>query len=115
MKPIDLFTVIIRTVGLLVSLTGSARLFWGLLNLVLGGPASVSGMLIVGIPMLSVGLWLLRLQAYDLIGLGSDCIELCQSYAHSLAIRNTSAASDHYFLCHLSQDDRRTLTCERSR
>ena len=60
MKPVEIFAIVIRTVGLIVSLIGSAILFWALLNLVLGGPASPGGGIIVGVPILLCGLWLLR-------------------------------------------------------
>ncbi len=60
MKPADVFVVVVRTIGLVVCLVAGAILFWALLNLVLGGPASVLGLVIVGIPVLGIGLWLLR-------------------------------------------------------
>ena len=60
MKPVEVFAIVVRTVGLIVSLAAAAILFWGLLNLVLGGPVSAGGMIIVGVPKLLVGLWLLR-------------------------------------------------------
>jgi len=60
MKPVEVFAIVIRTVGLIVFLVATAILFWALLNLVLGGPASPGGGIIVGIPILLCGLWLLR-------------------------------------------------------
>ncbi len=60
MKPVEVFAIVIRTVGLIVFLIASSILFWALLNLVLGGPASPGGMIIVGLPMLLMSLWLLR-------------------------------------------------------
>ena len=60
MKPVESFAIVVRTVGLIVTLAAAAILFWALLNLVLGGPASAGGIIMVGGPMLLVGLWLLR-------------------------------------------------------
>jgi len=60
MKPVDVFAVVIRTVGLIVSLVATGLLSFALLNLVLGGPANAGGMIIVGVPILLMGLWLLR-------------------------------------------------------
>ena len=60
MKPADIFAIVIRTVGLIVSLVASATLLFALLNLLLGGPANAVGMIIVGVPILLAGLWLLR-------------------------------------------------------
>jgi hypothetical protein len=60
MKPVETFAIVVRTVGLIVSQVAAAILFWALLNFVLGGPASAGGMIIVGGPILLVGLWLLR-------------------------------------------------------
>ncbi len=60
MKPVEIFAVVIRTVGLIVSLIATALLSFALLTLVLGGPANAGGMIIVGLPILLMGLWLLR-------------------------------------------------------
>ena len=60
MKPVEVFAIVVRTVGMIVSLAAAAILFWALLNLVLGGPASPVGLIIIGAPILLVGLWLLR-------------------------------------------------------
>jgi hypothetical protein len=60
MKPSELFGVVVRSVGLLLVLSAAWVLFWAILNLVMGGPANVAGMLVVGIPALLVGIWLLR-------------------------------------------------------
>jgi hypothetical protein len=65
MKPSELFGVVIRSVGLVVMLSAMSVLFYAILSLVLGGPASVVGLFIIGIPPLLVGLWLL-LGASDL-------------------------------------------------
>jgi len=59
-KPVEVFAIVVRTVGMIVSLAAAAILFWALLNLVLGGPANPVGMIIIGVPILLVGLWLLR-------------------------------------------------------
>ncbi len=60
MKPVETFAIVVLTVGLILSLAAAAILFWALLNLVLGGPANAVGMIVVGGPILLVGLWLLR-------------------------------------------------------
>ncbi len=65
MKPSELFGVVVRSVGLLMVLSATSVLFYAILNLVMGGPASVVGLLIVGVPPLLVGYWLL-LGASDL-------------------------------------------------
>ena len=65
MKPSELFGVVVRSVGLLLTLSAMWCVFWAIVNLVLGGPTSTVGMLIVGIPVLLVGTWLL-LGASDL-------------------------------------------------
>lgn len=67
MKPAEVFTVVIRAIGLIVCLGSGAMLFWAFINLVLGGPGNVVGMVIVGLPPFLVGLWLLR-GAPSLIG-----------------------------------------------
>ncbi len=59
MKPSDLFGVVVRSLGLLLLLGSLWLLFWALLNLVLGGPASVIGMIILAIPPLFVGVYFL--------------------------------------------------------
>jgi hypothetical protein len=60
MKPSELFDVVIRSIGLLITLSAMSFLFYAILNLALGGPISVVGLLIIGIPSLLVGIWLLR-------------------------------------------------------
>jgi hypothetical protein len=60
MKPSEVFAIVIRTVGLIISLVATGLLSFALLNLVLGGPANAAGMIIIGSPILLVGLWLLR-------------------------------------------------------
>ena len=60
MKPSEVFAIVIRTVGLIISLFAAGLLSFALLNLVLGGPVNAGGMIIVGGPILLVGLWLLR-------------------------------------------------------
>ena len=59
MKPSGLFGVVVRSVGLLLTLSAMWCIFWAILNLVLGGPGNVVGMLVAGIPALLVGSWLL--------------------------------------------------------
>ena len=60
MKPAEVFGVVVRTVGLLVVVPSLGVLCFALLNLVLGGPASSGGLIIMGIPPLLFGRWLLR-------------------------------------------------------
>lgn len=60
MRPADVFAVVVRVVGLVMCLGAGGVLGFALLNLLLGGPASVVGLVIVGLPPFLVGLWLLR-------------------------------------------------------
>ncbi len=60
MKPSELFDVVVRTIGLLLVLSAISVLFYAIVNLVLGGPVSVVGLLIVGTPPLLVGFWFLN-------------------------------------------------------
>jgi len=60
MKPSDVFGVVVRTVGLVVTLMGLWRIGYAILDLVGGGPGGAAGLLITGVPELLVGLWLLR-------------------------------------------------------
>ncbi len=60
MKPSDIFGIVVRTVGLIVTMTALWTLGWAMLNLAGGGPGNAPGLLIAGIPELLVGLWLLR-------------------------------------------------------
>jgi len=60
MKPSELFGVVVRSVGLLLVLPALGVQFFAILNLVMGGPGNVAGMMILSIPVLLVGLWLLR-------------------------------------------------------
>ncbi len=59
MRPVDVFAIVVRTVGLLVCVATFPILFWTLLNVVMGGPAGPGG-LIIAIPQMALGLWLLR-------------------------------------------------------
>jgi hypothetical protein len=59
MKPSEAFGVVVRSVGLVTVLSATSVLFYALVNLALGGPTSVVGLLIVGVPPLLVGFWLL--------------------------------------------------------
>ncbi len=60
MKPSDVFGIVVRTVGLLITLTALWSIGWALLSLAGGGPGNAAGLLIFGIPELLIGLWLLR-------------------------------------------------------
>ncbi len=60
MKPSELFGVVVRSVGLLIVLPSLGLQFFALLDLVGGGPGNAVGILILSIPALLVGLWLLR-------------------------------------------------------
>lgn len=60
MKPSEVFGVVIRAIGLVVVVWAVGILGFALMNLVGGGPASVVGLSIIGIPVLLFGLWLLR-------------------------------------------------------
>lgn len=59
MKPVELFGVVVRSVGLMVALLGMGVVFWALMNLLLGGPGSAIGLLLVGGPPMFIGIWLL--------------------------------------------------------
>jgi hypothetical protein len=59
MKPSDLFGVVVRTIGLILLLISLSLLFWAFLNLVMGGPSSVIGMIILAIPPLFVSVYFL--------------------------------------------------------
>jgi hypothetical protein len=60
MKPSEAFTIVVRTLGLLLALSSLATLFYALADLALGGLGI--GLIVwmnFGIPSLAVGLWLL--------------------------------------------------------
>jgi hypothetical protein len=59
MKPSDVFGIIVRTVGLVMTLTGLGMVGRVALELVGGGPDGPAG-LFIGVPELLIGLWLLR-------------------------------------------------------
>ena len=59
MKPSELFGVVVRSVGLLLTVLAMCVFFGAFASLVLRGPASVVGLLIIGIPQLLLGIWLL--------------------------------------------------------
>ncbi len=59
MKPQELFGVVIRTIGLLLSLSSLWFFFMALLSVIGGGPVSPIGLIIYGIPTLFVGVWFL--------------------------------------------------------
>ncbi len=58
MKPVELFGVIVRTIGLLVALGSLAWIFAATMHLVLGGPGFFEGYL-YGIPGLFIGVYFL--------------------------------------------------------
>jgi hypothetical protein len=58
MTPVQLFGVAVRTIGLVMALSGAFSSALGLLLLVFGAPVLL--IMITGIPALLVGLWLLR-------------------------------------------------------
>jgi hypothetical protein len=60
MKDRNVFGIVVRTVGLIVVLIALGLIFPALLSLVMGGPGTLIGLLFYGIPLLLVGLWLLR-------------------------------------------------------
>jgi uncharacterized membrane protein len=59
MKPSEIFGIVVRTVGLILTLIAFSQICFALLNTVGGGPGYASGYFF-GIPGLVVGLWLLR-------------------------------------------------------
>ena len=59
MKPSDIFGVAVRTIGLILLLGSLWLLFWAFLNLVMGGPSSAFGMIILAIPPLLVSVYFL--------------------------------------------------------
>lgn len=60
MKPSDVFGIVVRTVGLVITLTALWTIGGAFLNVAAGGPRNVAGLLIPGIVELVIGLWLLR-------------------------------------------------------
>ncbi|MBN1506258.1 MAG: hypothetical protein JW955_05405 [Sedimentisphaerales bacterium] len=60
MTPSDIFGIVVRTIGLIMTLVGLWTIGFALLILVGGGPGGAAGLLIAGIPESLVGLWLLR-------------------------------------------------------
>jgi hypothetical protein len=56
----DVFEIIVRTVGLLITLAAAWQILLGLFALISGAPGQFAGLLFYGIPALFVGLWLLR-------------------------------------------------------
>lgn len=78
MTPREAFALVVRTVGLLLTLVAVGLIYSGSLSLLLGGPANMTALLAYGIPEFVAGIWLLR-GAPDLVsfafggeGLGSD-------------------------------------------
>jgi len=60
MKAAEVFGIVVRTIGLIVILLALGLIFPAILSLVAGGPGTLIGLLFYGIPVLVVGLWLLR-------------------------------------------------------
>ncbi|HEX4144612.1 MAG TPA: hypothetical protein VHY91_13990 [Pirellulales bacterium] len=56
MTPVQLFGIVVRTIGLLMTLFGAGASVLGLLAVFWGDPI----LLFIGIPVLLVGLWLVR-------------------------------------------------------
>lgn len=56
----DVFGIIVRTIGLMITLAAAWLILLGLLGLIGGASGSVAGSLFYGIPAFFVGLWLLR-------------------------------------------------------
>jgi hypothetical protein len=59
MEPPDAFGIVVRTVGLILTLIAVWLIGAAILNLVGGGPGNVVGLLISGVPALFIGLWFL--------------------------------------------------------
>lgn len=66
MKPTDIFEIIVRTLGLLISLGTAYSMYMGLVGLILGGAQS-SAIILIMIPPFIAGMWLL-LFARSLVG-----------------------------------------------
>ena len=60
MKDTEVFGIVVRSVGLIVTLASAGLIFNALLSLAMGGQGTLIGWLFYGIPALFVGLWLLR-------------------------------------------------------
>ncbi len=58
MKPAEMFGVVVRTIGLLMTLGALSSFFVATMNLVLGGPGFLGGFL-YGIPGMFLGLYFL--------------------------------------------------------
>lgn len=54
------FSIVVRTIGMLTCLVTGGVLLFALITLALGGPANGVGMAIIFGPCFLVGLWLLR-------------------------------------------------------
>jgi hypothetical protein len=59
MKPSDLFGVAVRTLGLMLLVGSLYPIYWAFLSLVMGGPGSFIGILIMAIPPLFIGVYFL--------------------------------------------------------
>jgi len=60
MKSVEVFGIVVRTIGLIMVLAAFGLIFPAILGLVMGGPAGLGGLLFYGIPALALGLWMLR-------------------------------------------------------
>jgi len=60
MKASELFGVVVRGIGLIMTICGIWQVSFATLELALGGPGNRIEMLLYGIPTLLVGLWFLR-------------------------------------------------------
>ena len=60
MKPEEVFGIIVRTIGLLMLIPASLSAAYGLLGLLMGGPAQTIVTLVFSVPAVLVGLWMVR-------------------------------------------------------
>ena len=60
MKPVEVFAVAVRIIGLIIYVGTGNLLFLGVMDLVLGGPANLLAAATFSIPLFAIGLWLLR-------------------------------------------------------
>jgi hypothetical protein len=89
------FSIVVRTVGLLACLASGACLFFGLITLVLGGPANGAGIVIVFGPVFVAGLWLLRgapaVIAFAFPGVADESVAMATEPTSLGAWRNVDA------------------------
>lgn len=60
MKPEEVFGIVVRTIGLLMLIPASLSAAYGLLGLLMGGPAQTIVTLLFSVPTALVGLWMVR-------------------------------------------------------